>query len=122
VERKPKDSSKAPPAEGRQKQSDDWGPFKVALVRRGGENIGYGGTCKKHLNPTDGPTTECKKQLAAARCGGDYDLCRRAIKAWLYLGQYVKVGDCSRSDHMDIDPLDAVQGYSEEELDELIAL
>ena len=53
----------AGPREPRQRVANAWGTFQVAPVSSHGVQIGWGGTCKKHLNDFDSASACCKKQI-----------------------------------------------------------
>ena len=102
----------------RSKIGEPWGPFWIAPVSRRGKVIAYGGTCKKHVAPGD--AKDCKKQVTLSRCGNDETRCRTAIKAWLYLGHFMSACDLPRKAHIDMDALEASEGYDEAALDDLV--
>ena len=66
--------------------------------------IGWGGTCKKHINDSDSAGACCKKQILFGKKHPlDYDECRRHGKAWLLAG--VEIDPTlpeARTDHLRI--------------------
>lgn len=104
----------------RGKKGVPWGPFAIAKIDRAGQFIGYGGTCKCHQDPGDVDVV-CKKTLSLSICGGDEDLCRTAIKAWLLLGHYLPACQKPRTQHKKLHPLEAAKGHTEDELDRDVA-
>ena len=86
--------------------------------------IGWGGTCKKHLNDFDSASACCKKQIPFGKKHPlGYDECRRHVKAWLLAGVDIDPRlPSARSDHLRINPrTDLYVPEDEAELDAQLA-
>ena len=108
-----------PPGQ-RWKRGTPWGRdgFQIALVMKYNAEYGWGTMCKKHKNETDHDGVVCKKTISLSRTGGDHDACKRALKAWLYCGTFLKPGPNVRNAHKRMDPLKVVGAYTDDDLDE----
>ena len=103
----------------RERPGYPWGPFWIAPIK-GGRS--WGATCYKHHNPGDGKHNCCGKQLSISRCEGDPAQCRKALKAWLVVGAFLKFKtNYHRKEHQEKDPVQLVGDWEEADLDELAA-
>ena len=94
-----------PSVQQHQSRKMSWGPFLIAQVygrnsRNEKVHCGWGATCARHRNRTDGPkTTACKTNLR-----GTDDETRRRVCWWIILGCSCR-GDRARGDHVALDVL-----------------
>lgn len=89
---------------GRQARGQEWGPFQLAQIFSGGVQIGWGCTCKRHLNCAPDNEVECKKQITFGKTKLSDAQCIIGLKRWLIAGFDVSPhGADSRSMHVAVD-------------------
>lgn len=75
----------APPARARQRREEQFGPWTIAPIVSHEVQVGWGATCKGHVN--HGDAVACKKQLIYGSVVPLPDAeCKRRVKAWLLAG------------------------------------
>lgn len=114
-----------PPMQPRLKRAHAWGIFEVAEVRSHGELIGFGGNCRRHCNPDDGPRTICKVQLTFGKSNPlSVEETRCRVKFWCILG-WLQHGELEatpapRTSHLALRPRDLDVTMTEVEMDAFV--
>ena len=65
---------------------ESFGINSIAAIQRGGVHIGFGITCKRHKNCTDGPGVICKKSITIGNSGISDAEAKRRLKRWFIAG------------------------------------
>ena len=106
-----------------------WGaprwPFEIAPVYSQGAQVGWGATCKRHVDASDVPRKSpcCKKQLTFGAEGLSDQECISRLKLWLLAGFDVDVDtEGARSDHVRVNAREMDEVSTEAELDACLAL
>ena len=86
---------------------EHWGPFRIAPLRVGDVQRGWGGACSQHSDARQ-PHVKCQKWLSYRRPGLDTlqpDACRCLLKQWLLAGAAIARDDPNgKTLHLQLDP------------------